>query len=166
MSDIKNINRYEDCSDSEDDAHNTCDECGNHSDDVFVHAWGCFGMCEECTEKADEPHCPREHVDECEVCCEAWKEYDEKHLVELVDMDEIYNSSNDKPGVPREYAGQPGTFYQTYGNGGGKNGWGGYWVRDGGKAVWNVEGQEFTYMNNHWLHVKDSKCLLFKFVTG
>jgi len=50
-------------------------------------------------------------------------------------------------GEPRSYCDQPGTFYQTYGNGGGAGGWGGYWVREGGQAVWKVEGSEFTYLN-------------------
>lgn len=45
----------------------------------------------------------------------------------------------------RLYTDEYGTFYQTYGNGGGKNGWGGYWVRQG--KVWEVAGQEFTCLD-------------------
>lgn len=58
------------------------------------------------------------------------------------DWQMVYNGN----GRPREYCNQPGTFYQTYGNGGGKNGWGGYWVREDGEAVWEVAGQEFMYL--------------------
>lgn len=62
------------------------------------------------------------------------------------EYEEIYNGEGRTAGEAREYYGQPGRFYQTYGNGGGPGGWGGYWIRDGGTAVWNVEGEVFTYM--------------------
>ena len=61
--------------------------------------------------------------------------------------EEVYNSADDRYGVPRSYCGQPGTFYQTYGGGGGPGGWGGYWVREGGYAVWEVQGSTFTYLD-------------------
>lgn len=69
---------------------------------------------------------------------------DEDEDEEDEDEEQVYNGN----GEPREYSNQPGTFYQTYGNGGGKNGWGGYWVRDGSQAVWEVAGQEFTYLED------------------
>jgi hypothetical protein len=53
----------------------------------------------------------------------------------------VYNGSNEKPGEYREYLGQPGTFYQTYGNDG-------YWQREGVTAVWKVKGNKFKYLNN------------------
>jgi hypothetical protein len=57
----------------------------------------------------------------------------------------VYNGN----GTRRMYKNQPGTFYQTYGNGGGKNGWGGYWVPEDDDAyrVWAVAGQEFTCLD-------------------
>jgi hypothetical protein len=81
----------------------------------------------------------------CEIdtpfCC--WREIEES--------EEVYNSTETREGEYLEYYGEPGIFYQTYGNGGGKGGWGGYWVRDGGRAVWAVAGNSvhFSYLNNH-----------------
>jgi len=58
----------------------------------------------------------------CEVChAEGRKEVDETN-----GWEEVYNG-----GQPREnprLSGQEGIFYQTYGNGGGTGGWGGYWA--------------------------------------
>jgi hypothetical protein len=76
------------------------------------------------------------------------------------DWDEVYNSTDERNGVPREHGeprekwGQPGTFYQTYGNGGGEGGWGGYWMREGGDAVWSVAGDKFTYKDGWTLLVR------------
>jgi hypothetical protein len=75
----------------------------------------------------------------------------------LDDWEEVYNSTDERHGQSREYYNQPGTFYQTYGNGGGKNGWGGYWVREGGTAVWEVAGNEFKYLENHILEYQPQK---------
>lgn len=60
------------------------------------------------------------------------------------DWQEVYNN-----GEPRMMGETDGIFYQTYGNGGGPGGWGGYWVM-GSKlqppfaGVWVVEGDKFT----------------------
>lgn len=70
------------------------------------------------------------------------------------DYEEIYNGVGRCPGVDREYMGQPGIFYQTYGNGGGPGGWGGYWIREGGEAVWQVEGEVFTYLDGKTLSLR------------
>lgn len=62
--------------------------------------------------------------------------------------EEVYNSTDERNGEPRLYrntAANPGTFYQTYGNGGGEGGHGGYWVPEGGGDLWSVAGDEFTY---------------------
>ena len=67
---------------------------------------------------------------------------------------EVYNSTDGHCGAPREYSGQPGTFYQTYGNGGGKNGSGGYWVRDDGNALWEVAGEVFKYLDGFSLETR------------
>jgi len=80
--------------------------------------------------------------------------------------EEVYNSTDERHGESREYLKQPGTFYQTYGNGGGKNGWGGYWVRHGGTAVWEVAGEEFKYLEGYsleyqhqnWMKGKTARC--------
>jgi len=63
------------------------------------------------------------------------------------DWEEVYNSTDrELPGAPRRYEGQPGTFYQTYGNGGGEGGHGGYWMPDLDLAdVWSVAGDKFTF---------------------
>jgi len=69
--------------------------------------------------------------------------------------EQIYNYTDDVSGEPRSYCDQPGTFYQTYGNGGGPGGWGGYWVREGGQAVWEVEGSTFTYLKGKILEIRN-----------
>ena len=61
------------------------------------------------------------------------------------DWEEVYNSTDQRNGEPRLYSKHPGTFYQTYGNGGGEGGHGGYWVQEGGGDLWSVAGDEFTY---------------------
>ena len=61
------------------------------------------------------------------------------------DWEEVYNSTDQRNGEPRLYSEEPGTFYQTYGNGGGEGGHGGYWVQEGGGDLWSVAGDEFTY---------------------
>ena len=78
----------------------------------------------------------------------------EKEDDETNGWEEVYNSSDWRNGTSRTYCDQPGTFYQTYGNGGGPGGWGGYWVRQGGRAVWEVAGSEFTYLEGSQLEVR------------
>jgi len=86
----------------------------------------------------------------CEPChAENRKEVDKTN-----GWEEVYNSSDRRNGTSRTYCGQPGTFYQTYGNGGGPGGSGGYWVRQGGRAVWEVAGSEFTYLEGSQLEVR------------
>ena len=70
------------------------------------------------------------------------------------DYEEIYNGEGNSAGELRFYNGDPGRFYQTYGNGGGPGGWGGYWIRDGDKAVWQVEGQVFTLLEGKSLSLR------------
>jgi len=70
------------------------------------------------------------------------------------DWEEVYNSTDERNGEPREQWGQPGTFYQTYGNGGGEGGHGGYWVREGGDAVWSVAGDKFKFKDGWTLLVR------------
>ena len=67
---------------------------------------------------------------------------------------EVYNSTDHSQGQYRGYNGEPGTFYQTYGNGGGPNGWGGYWVRDNCSAVWEVNGNKFKYLDGCSLKIQ------------
>jgi hypothetical protein len=69
------------------------------------------------------------------------------------EYEEIYNSEGRKPGVVREHDGETGRFYQTYGGGGGPGGWGGYWIQDGRKSVWQVEGEVFTWLPTKRLHI-------------
>jgi len=64
------------------------------------------------------------------------------------EYEEIYNGEGRTAGVEREYKGQQGRFYQTYGGGGGPGYWGGYWIQDANKTVWKVEGQVFTLLKN------------------
>ena len=68
--------------------------------------------------------------------------------------EEIYNATDERTGVPHEYCKQPGTFYQTYGNGGGPGGSGGFWVRDDCTAVWQVCGDAFHYLDGMTLLVR------------
>lgn len=84
--------------------------------------------------------------DELVELTEEWKE-EEKEEEEDEDETDGWETVYNGNGTRRMYCEQPGTFYQTYGNGGGKNGWGGYWVREDGEAVWEVAGEEFTYLN-------------------
>jgi hypothetical protein len=75
------------------------------------------------------------------------------------EFEEVYNSTDERNGEPLQgtkYAidKKQGTFYQTYGNGGGPGGSGGYWVKEGGDAVWKIEGDRFTYLNNRKLLVR------------
>tara|TARA_R110002126_G_scaffold210460_1_gene357051 strand:+ start:923 stop:1351 length:429 start_codon:yes stop_codon:yes gene_type:complete len=75
------------------------------------------------------------------------------------DWEEIYNATDERTGEPREYYKQPGTFYQTYGNGGGPGGSGGFWVRDNNTAVWKVCGDKFDYLNGMTLVVRPQQSL-------
>jgi hypothetical protein len=81
-------------------------------------------------------------------------EANKKEVDETNGWEEVYNSSDKRNGTSRTYCDQPGTFYQTYGNGGGPGGWGGYWVRQGGRAVWEVAGSKFTYLEGCQLEVR------------
>ena len=69
------------------------------------------------------------------------------------EWEEVYNG-DDLPGVPYEHAGLPGRFYQTYGNGGGPGGSGGYWVRQGGQEVWKVEGTILSFVDGYRIEVR------------
>ena len=73
--------------------------------------------------------------------------------------EEVYNSTDIMKGVAREYCGQPGKFYQTYGNGGGKNGSGGYWIRDGSAGVWSVAGETFTYLKDATVEYRNQRSM-------
>ena len=64
------------------------------------------------------------------------------------DYEEIYNGEGRTAGEVRYCKGSRGHFYQTYGNGGGPGGWGGYWIQDGTRSVWKVEGEVFTLLKN------------------
>jgi hypothetical protein len=82
---------------------------------------------------------------------------DDSGLVEINDdwlidngYDEIYNGNGER----RFYKGSPGLFYQTYGNGGGPGGWGGYWIQDCNQAVWQVEGEVFTLLEGKSLSLR------------
>ena len=83
-------------------------------------------------------------------------EEDDEDEEEDYDWEAICNSTGprDMPGSPREHAGQPGTYYQTYGGGGGPGGAGGYWVRTGGNAVWKVEGNDFHHISGAILELR------------
>ena len=76
------------------------------------------------------------------------------------EFEEVYNSTDSRNGFPRLYKEQPGTYYQTYGNGGGPGGSGGYWVREGGDAVWRIEGDKFTYLDNRKLLVRPQNSMI------
>lgn len=69
------------------------------------------------------------------------------------DYEEIYNGEGRVAGELRFYKGAPGRFYQTYGNGGGPGGWGGYWIQNANKSVWKVEGEVFTLLPGKTFHL-------------
>ena len=85
-------------------------------------------------------------------------EANRKEIDETNGWEEVYNAGNQTKGNPlgtqsREnprLPGQEGIFYQTYGNGGGAGGWGGYWAMRGASwetpGVYEVAGQEFTLL--------------------
>ena len=91
-------------------------------------------FCDDCKEGADN-YDPLEGVVEDEVETDGWEE--------------VYNG-----GQPREnprIPGQEGIFYQTYGNGGGAGGWGGYWAMrlSNGQhmpGVYEVAGNQFKML--------------------
>ena len=84
--------------------------------------------------------------------------------------EEVYNAGNQTKGNPLGVErrknpllpGQEGIFYQTYGNGGGAGGWGGYWAMPG--AVWEtpgvyqVAGEEFTLLDGVVLEFRPENC--------
>lgn len=68
------------CSDDEED-ENKCERCGDESDGVFVHPFGCIGLCEKCTD--EYPQCPKGYEDGgCDVCEDLWRERDYIHSTE------------------------------------------------------------------------------------
>jgi hypothetical protein len=75
------------------------------------------------------------------------------------EWEEVYNSTDIMKGEAREYCGQPGKFYQTYGNGGGKNGSGGYWIRDGSAGVWSVAGERFRYLKDATVEYRNQRSM-------
>ena len=87
------------------------------------------------------------------VCSKMSLVHDDNYYIEN-DYETVYNSCDNNAGTQRDYCEQPGTFYQTYGGGGGPGGWGGYWVREGENAVWMVEGSKFTYLDGKSLDVR------------
>jgi hypothetical protein len=94
-----------------------------------------------------------DEVETLERCITPESEEDEDEEDEEEDVwEEVFNGDA-LPGIPYEHAGYPGRFYQTYGNGGGPGGSGGYWVKQGGE-VWKVEGTTFTYGNNYEIEVR------------
>lgn len=79
------------------------------------------------------------------------------------DAEEIYNSTElmtgmTTAGVFRQFLDNPGMFYQTYGNGGGPGGWGGYWKLFDCDDVWEVEGNIFTYLDNKTIKICGRYC--------
>jgi hypothetical protein len=92
----------------------------------------------------------------CEPCHAEHK----KEVDETDGWEEVYNTGNKTKGNPlgvtvREnprLSGEYGVFYQTYGNGGGPGGWGGYWamrVSSGQHmpGVYEVAGEEFKLLD-------------------
>jgi hypothetical protein len=85
-------------------------------------------------------------------------EANRKEIDETNGWEYVYNAGNQTKGNPlgvvrREnplLPGQEGIFYQTYGNGGGAGGSGGYWAMPGASwetpGVYQVAGEEFTLL--------------------
>jgi len=108
------------------------------------------------------------------VASEGLLEEDEatrKEIDETNGWETVYNAGNQTKGNPlggerREnprLPGQEGIFYQTYGNGGGAGGWGGYWamrVSSGQHmpGVYEVAGQEFTLLEGVQLEFRPEHC--------
>ena len=71
----------EDCRGEDEDSTSKCEDCGYIGDSVIVHDWGCVALCEVCSNKDGEPHCPRTsrsgEAEQCEYCVAQWKEEDE-----------------------------------------------------------------------------------------
>jgi len=94
--------------------------------------------------------------------CEACHEANKKEVDETNGWEEVYNG-----GQPREnprLSGQEGIFYQTYGNGGGAGGWGGYWamrVSNGQHmpGVYEVCGHEFNMLEGVGLEFRPEDSL-------
>ena len=80
-SDDEPDNRDDDTED-EDEPYK-CEACGYVGDSVIVHDWGCVALCEPCSNKDGEPHCPRSsysgEAEQCEYCQAEWKERDGGH---------------------------------------------------------------------------------------
>ena len=48
---------------------------------MFVHPFGCIGLCEKCTD--EYPQCPKGYEDGgCDVCEDLWRERDYIHSTE------------------------------------------------------------------------------------
>ena len=80
----------------------------------------------------------------------------DKHEAE---WEEVYNSTDETKGVARDYKGSHGVFYQTYGNGGGKNGFGGYWVSNGG-SVYSVAGYTYTLLPGATVEYRNQRSMV------
>ena len=67
--------------DEDEDSTSKCEDCGYIGDSVIVHDWGCVALCEVCSNKDGEPHCPRTsrsgEAEKCEYCVAQWTEEDE-----------------------------------------------------------------------------------------
>jgi hypothetical protein len=129
----------------------------------------CFNKIEEEEEDEEEEWCEKhEQVMwknglKCSGCLEGEEEKEVSRVLitaEDEEWEEIYNSTGGMPGEPREHEWEPGTFYQTYGGGGGPGGAGGYWVRTGGNAVLKVKGNDFQLICGAILEVGFKKCRL------
>jgi hypothetical protein len=107
------------------------DEDDAKSANSSTYGGGCRRICRFCKDECSCWNYNGDHEVVCEECGVEKKEVDETN-----GWEEVYNASNQTKGnplggQPREnprLPGQEGIFYQTYGNGGGAGGWGGYWA--------------------------------------
>jgi len=129
----------EDAEEEKDDGFEDCD-CG------YTHHY--------------EDKCPNEetahHYVRWGVADDAEEEKEEKHEAE---WEEVYNSTGESSGVAKDYRGRSGKFYQTYGNGGGKNGFGGYWINDSGSVVYRVAGYTYTYLKDATVEYRNQRSM-------
>jgi len=132
---------------------NTKNYCGSRTCCVCLE----MTFCEKCVKDYEDKDCSHEWKTHC-VCVKCAGDYkkEDKHEAE---WEEVYNSTDIMKGEAREYCEQPGKFYQTYGNGGGKNGSGGYWIRDGSAGVWSVAGETFTYLKDATVEYRNQRSM-------
>lgn len=52
--------------------HHHCEACEKTDEEVVIHDWGCVGLCEDCSKKDGEPHCPK--GEGCDWCDDEWEE--------------------------------------------------------------------------------------------